>query len=89
MTSTLIMDKAGRITLPSRVREELQLVPGDILKVESTRGKITLRPLRGTGSLRKKNGLWTFRAEKPLTHASVERVRKNVRAQPDARSVTT
>jgi AbrB family looped-hinge helix DNA binding protein len=87
MNSTLTLDKAGRIVLPKPVRDELQLAPGDVLEIESTGEEITLRPLRGTGPLRKKHGLWIFRAEEPLTHAEVERVRKDVRGEREAVSL--
>jgi len=81
MNSTLTLDKAGRIVLPKPVRDELQLAPGDVLEIESTGEEITLRPLRGSAPLRKKHGLWVFRAEERLTHADVERVRKDLRGE--------
>jgi AbrB family looped-hinge helix DNA binding protein len=87
MTSTLTLGKAGRIVLPKQVRDELQLVPGDVLEVASAGERITLRPLRGTGPLREKHGLWVSRAKGPLTHADVERARKNVRAEREAGSL--
>jgi AbrB family looped-hinge helix DNA binding protein len=85
---TLTLDKAGRIVLPKPLRDELQLGPGDVLEIESTGEEITLRPLRGSGPLRKKHGLWIFRADEPLTHADVERVRKDVRGGREAVSLS-
>jgi AbrB family looped-hinge helix DNA binding protein len=87
MNTTLTLDKAGRIVLPKPLRDELQLAPGDVLEIESTGEEITLRPLRGNGALRKKHGIWVFRADEPLTHAAVERVRKNVRGEREAGSL--
>jgi AbrB family looped-hinge helix DNA binding protein len=87
MTSTLTLDKAGRIVLPKQVRDELQLAPGDVMEVASTGEEITLRPLRQSDPLRKEHGVWIFRAEKPLSHACVERVRKRNRAEREAGSL--
>jgi len=87
MNCTLTLDKAGRIVLPKPLRDELQLAPGDVLEIESTGEEITLRPLRGSAPLRKKHGLWVFRAEEPLTHADVERVRKDLRGEREAISL--
>ena len=50
----LTIDKLGRIVLPKLVREKLQLSAGDELELESLDDLITLRPLRGTGQVRKK-----------------------------------
>jgi AbrB family looped-hinge helix DNA binding protein len=88
MNSILTLDKAGRIVLPKPMRDELQLVPGDLLEIESTGEEITLRPLRGSGPLRKKHGVWIFRAEEPLTHAGVERVRQDLRGEREAGSLS-
>jgi len=75
------MDKAGRIVLPKPVRDRLKLGAGDSLQMETTGEDILLRPLRGTASLRKKRGVWVFRAEEPLTHAEVEGVRSEIREE--------
>ncbi len=79
MTERLTIDKAGRIVLPKPVRDRLKLSAGDSLQLEATGEEILLRPLRGTASLRKKQGVWVFRAEQPLTQAEVERLRSEIR----------
>lgn len=42
------IDKAGRVVLPKDVREELAIVPGDLLKVSIHGNEVTLRPNRET-----------------------------------------
>jgi AbrB family looped-hinge helix DNA binding protein len=73
MTSRLTVDKAGRVVLPKPVRDELQLSPGDSLELESSEERIVLRPVRGTGPLRKKRGVWVFRTGRPLSAEAVNR----------------
>ena len=46
MTTTLALDKAGRIVLRKAVGDELQLAPGDSLELETSGEQVTLRPLR-------------------------------------------
>ncbi len=41
MNSRLVMDKAGRVTIPKPLREELHLEPGDALEMESAGEQIT------------------------------------------------
>jgi len=67
----LTLDKAGRVVLPKPVRDELQLSPGDLLELESSEHQIVLRPVRGSGPLRKKRGVWVFRSGEPLSARTV------------------
>jgi AbrB family looped-hinge helix DNA binding protein len=62
MSATLTVDKSGRVVLPKAIRDQLQLDPGTELqiKVETADDTITLRPVRPTGHLRKKNGVWVW-----------------------------
>jgi len=84
MNTKLTVDKAGRVVLPKPLRDELKLEPGDTLEVESSGEEITLRPLRGKGQLRKKNGVWVFRGGKPLSAATVEKTVRQVRREREA-----
>lgn len=45
-SDTVTVDDRGRVTLPKRVRERLQLGEGDDLDVEFEDGEIHLRPNR-------------------------------------------
>ncbi|MGH9744466.1 MAG: AbrB/MazE/SpoVT family DNA-binding domain-containing protein [Candidatus Acidiferrum sp.] len=81
MTSKLTLDKAGRIVLPKPLRDELRLSPGDALEIESSGEEITLRPLRGAAGLHKKHGVWVLSSDQPLTHAEVEKLRREVQSE--------
>lgn len=67
------MDRAGRLVLPKPVRQQLQLEPGEPLELELFEDHIELRPLRGNGSMYKKQGVWVFRGGTPPLKASVVR----------------
>ena len=79
MTSTLTIDKAGRIVLPKPLRDELQLEAGDSLEVNTKGEEITLRPIRGTSPLKKKHGVWVFQAGQPLAPDAVDETIREVR----------
>ncbi len=85
MIAKLTIDKAGRIVLPKPVRERLRLAAGDQLELESADDTVTLRPVRGTAQLRKKRGVWVFRAGAPLTAAAVEETLEQTRRERDQR----
>ena len=81
MAAKLTLDKAGRIVLPKALRDELQLAPGDALEAESSGEEITLRPLRGNAPLRKKHGIWVYRAGEPLSDSVVQKTMRDVRRE--------
>jgi AbrB family looped-hinge helix DNA binding protein len=83
MTVRLTLDKTGRIVLPKPLRQELQLAPGDTLEAETSGEQITLRPVRGTAALRKKHGIWVYRAGEPLSNALVQETLRQVRRERD------
>ncbi len=90
MTTTLTIDRAGRLVLPKPVRDELQLAAGDSLELESSEDQIVLRPVRGTATLRRKQGVWVMRTGKPLSAEVVNQtIRKirNERGQIDVSSL--
>jgi len=79
MTSTLTIDKAGRIVLPKPLRDELQLTAGDSLEVQTKGEEITLRPIRGNSPLRKKHGVWVFQAGQGLAEDAVNKTFREIR----------
>src|SRR5258708_15338011 len=87
MMSTLTVDKAGRVVLPKPVRDELQLSPGDSLELESSEERIVLRPVRGTGPLRKKRGIWVFRTGEPLSASTVNQAISETRRERDQQNL--
>ena len=82
------LDKAGRIVLPKPLRDDLRLQPGDSLDIESSGEEITLRPVRGAAQLRKKHGIWVYRAGAPLSAATVEETVRQIRRERDARNLS-
>ena len=57
------LDKAGRVVLPKRLRQQLHLAPGDTLELESEGERVTLRPVRPQALLRKEHGVWVYQGE--------------------------
>jgi AbrB family looped-hinge helix DNA binding protein len=81
MNARLTLDKAGRIVLPKPLREAMELLPGDTLELESSEEEITLRPVRGNASLRKKQGIWVYRGGEPLADSVVQKTMAQVRRE--------
>jgi AbrB family looped-hinge helix DNA binding protein len=86
VTDKLTIDKAGRIVLPKPLRDELQLAAGDALELKTSGEEITLRPLRGNAALRKKRGIWVFRADEPLAASVVDEAIRQVRQERGQRN---
>jgi AbrB family looped-hinge helix DNA binding protein len=63
MTTTITVDKAGRILIPKSLRQELQIGPGNLIEVESAGEQITLRPVRPKALLKKERGVWVYQGE--------------------------
>jgi AbrB family looped-hinge helix DNA binding protein len=63
MTAKISLDKAGRVVLPSALREKMQLGPGDTFVLESEGERITLRPVRPQALLQKERGIWVYQGE--------------------------
>ena len=57
------LDKAGRVVIPKRLREQLRLAPGDTLELESEGEGVTLRPVRPQALLEKEHGVWVYQGE--------------------------
>lgn len=84
MTTTVTLDRAGRIIIPKTLRDELQLEAGDILELESEGERMTLRPARPGSSLRKEHGVWVFRRSgKKILAETTNQVLQDVRNQRD------
>jgi AbrB family looped-hinge helix DNA binding protein len=71
MTTKLTLDKAGRVVIPKRLRDQLHLVAGDSLQLESSGDAITLRPIQETAPLQKELGFWVYRTGRPLKDISI------------------
>lgn len=55
-----VIDKFGRVVIPKRLREDLDLKPGSALQVEELNGGILLRPVQEEPQVRVKNGVLVF-----------------------------
>lgn len=84
MSTRTVIDAVGRVVIPKALRERLRLGPGDTLEFDVTGEELTLRPVRGTGPLRKKQGIWVFRGTGPLAHEDTDDVLASVREERDA-----
>jgi AbrB family looped-hinge helix DNA binding protein len=83
MTNRLVIDKAGRVVIPKPLREEFHLEPGDTLEMERSGEQITLRPVRGTGSLTKEHGVWVFHSGQPLSPSATDSMLGLLREERD------
>lgn len=71
MTTRISIDKAGRVVIPKRLRNELHLAAGDLLQLESSGDAITLRPVQETAPLQKEQGFWVYRTGLALKDLSI------------------
>lgn len=60
MNAKLTIDRSGRIVVPKRIRDELQLQAGSELDAETSGDSITLRPVRRKGRMVRERGIWVY-----------------------------
>ena len=87
MTAKLTLDKAGRVVIPKKLRDELRMAPGDAFQLESTDEKIVLKPVREEGRMFKKRGMWVFHTGKPLSAEVVDSVVQSIREERDRQNM--
>jgi AbrB family looped-hinge helix DNA binding protein len=87
MTAKLTLDKAGRVVIPKRLRDQLHLAPGDAFEAESAGEEIVLRPVRQELSLRKKHGIWVAYGGPPLSAEMTDAVLQSIRDERDAQNL--
>ena len=82
MNATLTIDKAGRVVIPKPLRDELNLVAGDTLALESEGDQVTLRPVRPASRLIQERGVWVFpKTGKKMTTESTNKVLRDIYAE--------
>ena len=86
MASELTIDAAGRVTLPKSLRQQLQLEPGDILRLASDGDQITLQPVRAAAPIRKEDGIWVYRSGQSAT-ISIRKLIEESREERDLRAL--
>jgi AbrB family looped-hinge helix DNA binding protein len=84
--SELIIDDAGRVTLPANLREELQLEPGDVLLIEASKDRIVLQPVRSSGPLVQEDGIWVYRSGHPCSQ-SIPDLIDAIRSERDVKNL--
>ena len=79
----MLIDKAGRVVIPKRLREELHLEAGDFLEMETAGEQITLRPVRGAGPLSKEHDVWVCYAGQSLPACTTDEILQQIREERD------
>ena len=54
------LDKFGRIVIPKEIRDDFNLKPGSLIRIEESEQAIILRPVAGDPNLRWKDGVLVF-----------------------------
>ena len=57
MIANIVLDRWGRVVIPKRLREDLNLWAGDSLRLESHGERITLSPVRAPMPIRNEDGV--------------------------------
>lgn len=86
MASELTIDAAGRVTLPKALRQQLQLEPGDTLRLETEGDQITLQPVRAAAPIRKEDGIWVYRSGQNAA-VSIRKLIDEAREERDLRAL--
>jgi AbrB family looped-hinge helix DNA binding protein len=83
MSTTVTIDKAGRVVIPKSLRDELRLAPGDTLAMEFDGDRVILRAIRSASVLRKKRGIWVFHGERKISAAETDLALESSRHERD------
>jgi AbrB family looped-hinge helix DNA binding protein len=86
MNSKVTIDQAGRVVLPKKLRDELNLSPGDTLDLTVRGDEVTLRPRRVSSPLQKKQGVWVFSTGEPMASDETAEALRDIREQRNRRN---
>ena len=56
--SNLTVDQAGRVLIPKSLRDELRLIPGDVMALKTEGNEILPRPVGAKVPVKKEQGVW-------------------------------
>jgi AbrB family looped-hinge helix DNA binding protein len=88
MNDTITIDKAGRVVIPKKVRDELNLAAGDSLALEFDGEQVVLKPAQAGAAMRKKRGMWVFSGGGgKLTQEDTNRVLEEIRLERERRAL--
>jgi len=87
MTAKLTLDKAGRVVIPKKLRDEFHMSAGDAFELKSTADEIVLKPMRGEARMFKKRGMWVLHTGKPLSAGEVDSVIQTIREERDRQNM--
>lgn len=88
MSGTITIDKAGRVVIPKKVRDELRLAAGDTLTLEFDGERVVLKPAQAAPVLRKKQGIWVLHSGGgKLTQEDTNRVLEEIRLERERRAL--
>jgi AbrB family looped-hinge helix DNA binding protein len=76
---TVTLDDAGRVVIPKSLRDELGMVPGDRITVESDGDRVTIRPLRSASPMHKERDIWVFRSGQQISATETDNALCEVR----------
>ena len=65
----------------------MDLGPGDLLEMEKTGERITLRPVPGGAPLAKEKGVWVFRTGQPLEASVTDGLLEQIRERRDQQNL--
>ena len=85
MSTTVTIDKAGRIVVPKPVRDALHLKSGDQLEIEQDGDTLTLRHKPVRAKARKERGIWVFDTGGRITNEMVNEVLDQTRREREWR----
>ena len=87
MKDTVTLDAAGRVLIPTALRDALHLAAGDTMELDADGDRVTLRPVRAGASVQKERGVWVFRrGGAPITNESINRALSDLRESGASRN---
>lgn len=78
---TVKIDRAGRVSIPKPLRDQLKLKAGDSLAIRKDGEQITMRAATAPGGLRRKGKFWVIKTGEPITTETTNRILEEIREE--------